>query len=108
MVRAFLPDAFDPASLKAELHEGVLRVTADKRHAETTGLPVEPAERSACCRIDSAEMAQPVANAANVRLTDGAASMPKLAAAPGGLNDPGDPSPGCDRMPGSIFLACPG
>jgi HSP20 family molecular chaperone IbpA len=40
-VRAFLPDAFDPASLKAELHQGVLRVTADKRHAETTGLPVE-------------------------------------------------------------------
>jgi HSP20 family molecular chaperone IbpA len=40
-VRAFLPDAFDPATLKAELHEGLLRVTADKRHAETTGLPVE-------------------------------------------------------------------
>jgi HSP20 family molecular chaperone IbpA len=36
-VRAFLSDAFDPATLKAELHDGVLRVTADKRHAETTG-----------------------------------------------------------------------
>ena len=38
IVRAFLPDAFDPATLKAELHDGVLRVTADKRH---TGLPAE-------------------------------------------------------------------
>ena len=34
MVRAFLPGAFDPVTLKAELHEGVLRVTADKRNAE--------------------------------------------------------------------------
>ncbi len=40
-VRAFLPDAFNPATLKAELHDGVLRVTADKRQTVTTGLPVE-------------------------------------------------------------------
>ena len=41
MVRAFLPDVFDPATLKAELHEGVLRVTADKRNAEVAGSQVE-------------------------------------------------------------------
>jgi HSP20 family molecular chaperone IbpA len=37
MVRAFLSDAFDPATLSAELHEGVLRVTAEKRHAQAAG-----------------------------------------------------------------------
>ena len=36
MVRAFLPDVFDPATLKAELHGGVFRVTADKRHTEAS------------------------------------------------------------------------
>jgi len=41
MVRAFLPDTYDPATLKAELHEGVLRVTADKRNAEPAGLPAD-------------------------------------------------------------------
>jgi len=41
IVRAFLPDAFDPATLKAELHDGVLRVTADKRHAEAASVPAE-------------------------------------------------------------------
>jgi HSP20 family molecular chaperone IbpA len=40
MVRAFLPDAFDPATLKAELHDGVLRVTAEKRHP-AAGSPAE-------------------------------------------------------------------
>jgi HSP20 family molecular chaperone IbpA len=34
MVRAFLRDDFDQATLKAELHAGVLRVTADKRGTE--------------------------------------------------------------------------
>lgn len=44
MVRAFLPDDFDLATLKAELHNGVLRVTADKRSAEGGGVPVECAK----------------------------------------------------------------
>ncbi len=47
MVRAFLPDAFDPATLKAELHQGVLRVTADKRNAETGGVAAECAKAAA-------------------------------------------------------------
>ncbi len=41
MVRVFLPDAFDPATLKAELHNGVLRVTADKRNTEAASSPTE-------------------------------------------------------------------
>lgn len=44
MVRAFLPDAFDPASLKAELRDGVLRVTADKRNAEGGSVPADCAK----------------------------------------------------------------
>ncbi|MGA7416326.1 MAG: Hsp20 family protein [Bryobacteraceae bacterium] len=44
MVRAFLPNEFDPTSLKAELHNGVLRVTADRRNTEPVGVPVEPAK----------------------------------------------------------------
>ncbi len=47
MVRAFLPDAFNPATLKAELHDGVLRVTADKRKAEADTLPAECAKAAA-------------------------------------------------------------
>lgn len=47
MVRAFLPDVFDPATLKAELHAGVLRVTADKRHTETAGTPAEQPKAAA-------------------------------------------------------------